>query len=131
MSDVCQLHKRLHYNLFANMMERENMTDEVHQQREEQTHNDDSLSRAERAELLELRKEKAERMREQQRVQAAQKQQAAAARARDEHIKYIQEKNRKIMEPDDDLRMPLGQKIVLICLAVLAAAILVIMRLSA
>ncbi len=113
------------------MMERENMTDEVHQQREEQTHNDDSLSRAERAELLELRKEKAERMREQQRVQAAQKQQAAAARARDEHIKYIQEKNRKIMEPDDDLRMPLGQKIVLICLAVLAAAILVIMRLSA
>ena len=91
------------------MMERENMTDEVHQQREEQTHDEDSLSRAERAELLELRKEKAERMREQQRVQAAQKQQAAAARARDEHIKYIQEKNRKIMEPDDDLRMPLGQ----------------------
>lgn len=113
------------------MTERENMTDEVNQQREEQTHNEDSLSRAERAELLELRKEKAERMREQQRAQAAQKQQAAAARARDEHIKYIQEMNRKIMEPDDDLRMPLGQKIVLICLAVLAAAILIIMRLSA
>lgn len=113
------------------MMERENMTDEVHQQREEQTHNDDSLSRAERAELLELRKEKAERMREQQQALAAQKQQAAFVRARDEHIKYIQEKNRKIMEPDDDLRMPLGQKIVLICLAVLAAAILIIMRLSA
>lgn len=107
------------------------MTDEVNQQRYKQTDDEDSLSRAERAELLELRKEKAERMREQQQALAAQKQQAAFVRARDEHIKYIKEKNRKIMEPDDDLRMPLGQKIVLICLAVLAAAILIIMRLSA
>ena len=131
MSDVCQLYKRLYRNLSVNMTERENMTDEVNQQKDKQTHNEDSLSRAERAELLELRKEKAERMRQQQRVQAAQKQQDAAARARDEHIKYIQEKNRKIMEPDDDLRMPLGQKIVLICLAVLAAVILIIMRFSA
>ena len=73
-------------------------------------HQNSSLSDAEKQELLALRAEKA----------------AAEARARE-----LKEKNAQVMMPDDDLHMPLGQKIVLLVLAVFVVAVVLIMRLSA
>ena len=72
---------------------------------------DNALTDDERAELERLRAEKADR------EHAAVRAEADAAREReaaDAHIEKIRERNRKIMEPDDDdLRMPLAQKLVL------------------
>lgn len=75
---------------------------------------DNALTDDERAELERLRAEKADREHaELERLRA----EADAAREReaaDAHIEKIRERNRKIMEPDDDdLRMPLAQKLVL------------------
>ena len=69
-----------------------------------------SLSDAEKQELLALRAEK------------------AAAEA---HARELKEKNAQVMMPDDDLHMPLGQKIVLLVLAVFVVVVVLIMRLSA
>ncbi len=88
------------------------------------------LSDDERAELEALRAEKAER--EQARAAAAERAElealkAEAARSREdaEHDRAIaeaRERGRRVMQPDeDDLAMPLGQKIVI--LAVIGAAI--------
>lgn len=88
------------------------------------------LSDEERAELETLRAEKSrEELRRAQRERAelarlkaergrALRDAQASARARE-----IRERNSKLMEPDDDLRMPLGQRAVLVVLTVLAAAI--------
>ena len=94
------------------------------------------LSDEERAELEQLRAEKAKRdaaaraqseraelerlKREQRRVD-----ERAAA---DERTRKIRERNAKLMEPDDDLRMPLGQKIVL--LAVLALVVIIVIAMN-
>ena len=65
---------------------------------------DNALTDDERAELERLRAEKADRER------AAEREREAA----DARVEKIRERNRKIMEPDDDdLRMPLAQKLVL------------------
>ena len=71
---------------------------------------------AERNELEELRHEKAERERELERARAAED------AATDAHIAEIRERNRKLMEPDDDLKMPIAQKIVLVVVAVVVIA---------
>ena len=63
------------------------------------------LSNDERAELEQLRAEKAQR----ERMDAE----------RDAAI----ERGRRLMEPDDDLSMPIGQKIVLLAVALMSAAI--------
>ena len=94
------------------------------------------LSDEERAELEQLRAEKAKRdaaaraqseraelerlKREQRRVD-----ERAAA---DERTRTIRERNAKLMEPDDDLRMPVGQKIVL--LAVLALVVIIVIAMN-
>lgn len=75
---------------------------------------DNALTDDERAELERLRAEKADRERaelERLRAEADAEREREAA---DAHIEKIRERNRKIMEPDDDdLRMPLAQKLVL------------------
>lgn len=79
---------------------------------------DNALTDDERAELERLRAEKADRERaaeraelERLRAEAAVEREREAADAR---VEKIRERNRKIMEPDDDdLRMPLAQKLVL------------------
>jgi len=107
------------------------------------------LSSEERAELEALRAEKAAR---EQREQAAreraelealraqreaaqapaanaapasqpQRQPQRASTAEDQRIREARERGAKLMEPDDDLRMPLGQKIVLGVLAVLVVIV--------
>lgn len=103
------------------------------------------LSDEERAELEALRAEKAERERQEQaareraelealraeRAQAQQPQAKSAARparrtedAEDRRIREQRERGAQLMEPDDDLHMPLGQKIVLAVLVVLVAIVI-------
>lgn len=98
------------------------------------------LSEQERAELEALRAEKAEReAREQaareraelealrsERARAQQTQRAATRPAptdEDRRIAEARERGAKLMEPDDDLRMPMGQKIVLAVIGLLVALI--------
>lgn len=50
------------------------------------------------------------------------------ARAKDAHIAEIRAKNAKLMEPDEDLRMPLAQKIVLLCLFALVVGIVLVIQ---
>lgn len=71
----------------------------------------------ERAELEALRKERKARE-----VAARRSEEEAALDARDAQIR---ERNRQLMEPDDDLRMPLAQKIVLAVLAFFVIAAVV------
>ena len=92
-------------------------------------------ARRERAELERLRAEKAHGQAEPRRraPAAGQPPQRAVRRrtvtpeeaAQIERDKELRERNAKIMEPDDDLNMPLAQKIVLI--GVLAAAVIAVL----
>ena len=90
---------------------------------------DNELTDEERAELEALRAEKAQReeaaaaARERAELEALRAERDAAAAAREERereaatdarIQEIRDRNAKIMEPGDDLSMPLGQKITLI-----------------
>ncbi|MCH4084361.1 MAG: hypothetical protein DUD33_02680 [Coriobacteriaceae bacterium] len=92
------------------------------------------LSDEERKELEELRAEKArsERERQARRDRAelehlkAERERAKAETERDRRVREMSEKNARLMEPDDDLNMPKGQKVVLICLAVLVVAIILV-----
>lgn len=83
------------------------------------------LTDEEREELRRLRAEKADRERAQR--DAAQKAElerlrAEKAAAEQEALDaQRRERAREIMEPDDDLKMPLGQKVVLLALAVVVA----------
>lgn len=88
------------------------------------------LTDDERRELEELRAEKAARAErekeareraelERLRSEKAQDEREAAREARDEAQR---ERGRKMMEPDEDLHMPLGQKIVIFAVAAIAAA---------
>lgn len=90
------------------------------------------LTDEERAELEQLRAEKAAREQaerdardaaeraelERLRAQRAQGEAERAAQARDAAAR---ERGRKLMEPDDDLKMPLGQKIVILAVVGVAA----------
>lgn len=53
-----------------------------------------------------------------------------ARNAHDLHMAEIRAKNAKLMEPDEDLRMPLAQKIVLLGLFVLVVGIILVMQLG-
>ncbi len=87
------------------------------------------LTDEERAELEQLRAEKAARQQaekdaaeraELERLRA-QRAEAQAAREADLRTAEALERGRKLMEPDDDLRMPLGQKIVILAIVGVAA----------
>ena len=96
------------------------------------------LSDDERRELEELRAEKARR----EEAQQAQRERAELKRLKaeqerthaevekDRKARELRERHAKLMEPDDDLRMPTGQKVVLLALAVLAVAIVLVMTLG-
>ena len=73
---------------------------------------------AERAELEQLRAERARAKAAEKAAQEADE----ASRARDERIAEQRERGRKLMEPDDDLKMPLGQKLVIAFVLVAAVA---------
>ena len=90
---------------------------------------DTGLTDEERAELEQLRAEKAARQQaekdaaeraelERLRAQRAADEAERAARTRDEQALA---RARALMEPDDDLRMPLGQKIVILAIVGVAA----------
>ena len=99
------------------------------------------LSDEERAELEALRAEKAAReeraraARERAELEALRAEQAQQARstavrpasdaAQDERIREQRERGARLMEPDDDLNMPKGQKIVLAVIALLVVIVLV------
>ena len=93
------------------------------------------LTEEERAELEQLRAEKAAR--EQAAAQQAEKAElerlraerakTEAARAEDARIAAERERGRKLMEPDDeDLKMPVGQKIVILAVVVVGLAMLLL-----
>lgn len=113
---------------------------------------DAPLTDAEREELEQLRAEKARREREE--LDELREEKAAASEARPpqgeptpaeqprertrrvrtvtpeeaaqiEHDREVRARNAKLMEPDDDLNMPIGQKIVLVGVIVAAAIALV------
>lgn len=77
----------------------------------------------ERAELEALRSESAQRSQPVKREAAAAAARAAEAEE-DRRIREQRERGAKLMEPDDDLRMPLGQKVVLGVIALLVVIIL-------
>lgn len=88
------------------------------------------LTAEERAELEQLRAEKRERERAlQAKRERAELEQLRSMRAAREHTSEVDDANqaraekRSIMEPDDDLSMPLGQKIVLVAVALIVLAI--------
>ena len=98
------------------------------------------LTDEERAELEALRAEKAAReereraAQERAELEALRAEQQAAQKpaprrvqqtptAEDRRIQEARERGAKLMEPDDDLRMPLGQKLVLAVIAVLVILI--------
>jgi hypothetical protein len=77
----------------------------------------------ERAELEALRSESAQQRQPAKREAAATAARAAAAEE-DRRIREQRERGAKLMEPDDDLRMPLGQKLVLGVMGLLVVIIL-------
>ena len=79
-----------------------------------------TLSEDERAELERLRQEK--KLREAQVQAAAERAELERLRAEEaEHIAEVRARGAKLMQPDeDDLRMPIGQKIVIISVVLLA-----------
>ena len=92
------------------------------------------LTEAERAELEQLRAEKRER----ERVAQARRERAELERLRSERAvrdrgsgaEEARAAKRSIMEPDEDLSMPLGQKIVLVAIAVIVLAIVAVFAFS-
>lgn len=94
--------------------------------------NDAPLSDEERAELEALRAERAEReAQEQARRERAELARLKAERERaqreselDARDRAIRERNAKLMEPDEDLNMPLGQKMVLAGIAILVLLVI-------
>lgn len=89
----------------------------------------DALSEDERAELEALRAEKAKRQASAERAELErlrqEEQQVAADAERDRQIDAARAQGRKLMEPDDDLKMPVGQKIVLGLLALIVIAFVI------
>lgn len=87
------------------------------------------LSEQERAELERLRAEKAERERaERDRAERAELERLRAERERAEYdarVAEVRERNRRAMEPDEDLNMPFAQKVVLAVLALIVVAAVV------
>ena len=87
------------------------------------------LSDEERAELEQLRAEKARR--DKARAEAAQRaeldelRREQRASAADERAAAQRERAREYMEPDEDLKMPLAQKLVLLFLAIVIAVFVV------
>ncbi len=79
------------------------------------------LSDAERAELELLRAEKRAR---EERAELAR---LRAEEREDVRVAMARERGRSLMEPGDDLSMPLGQKIVLVGLAVVVVAIVALL----
>ena len=95
------------------------------------------LTAAERAELEQLRAEKRERERAAQvRRERAELEQlrsmhgAHERKSDDGGAKETQKGKRSIMEPNDDLSMPLGQKIVLTAIALIVLAVIASIVLS-
>lgn len=99
---------------------------------------DKPLSDEERAELEELRAEKARRAQEAQARRdrreleelRAKKAQSQAEAQRDAQIRAARQRGTKLMEPDpedEDIRMPLGQKLVLLGIAVVAVIFIAMM----
>ena len=90
---------------------------------------DNSLTDEERAELERLRAEKAERQQaEKDAAERAELERLRRERARaqesseaDRRAAAARERGRALMEPDDDLKMPLGQKIVILAIVGIAA----------
>lgn len=86
---------------------------------------DAPLTDEERAELERLRAEKAAR--DQAARDAAQKAELESLRAEQAEAEQMardaerRERAREYMEPDDDLKMPIGQKLVLLALAIIVA----------
>ena len=97
----------------------------------------EALTAEERAELEELRREKAAREeaeaaareRAELNMLKAERERLAAEAETDRHIAQVREQGRQLMQPDEDdedIRMPLGQKIVLIAIFALAAALILV-----
>ncbi len=88
------------------------------------------LSNAERAELEELRAQKAAREERAEldrlRAEQAREQQARQRQAPSAQELAAKERARRFMEPGEDLSMPLGQRIVLIALAVIVIAVIAV-----
>lgn len=88
------------------------------------------LADDERAELERLRAERAERLAAEERAELDRLREEArlaeAKEAEERHIEELRERNRRIMEPDDDdLSMPLAQKLVLGLAVILLIAFVV------
>ena len=84
------------------------------------------LAERERAELEALRAEKAQpAAREVRPTPSADRPAQRGESEDDRRIREARERGAKLMEPDDDLRMPMGQKIVLAVLALLVGIIVV------
>ncbi len=77
----------------------------------------------ERAELEALRAERETAARQEAAAQQSAARAQRASAEEDRRIREARERGAKLMEPDDDLRMPLGQKITL---AVLALGVLIV-----
>ncbi len=96
------------------------------------------LTDEEREELEALRREKAQReeasraAQERAELERLKREREKAQRdaEEDRRIREVRERNAKIMEPDDDLKMPLGQKIVLVGIIAVAVAIILVMNLG-
>ncbi len=99
---------------------------------------DKPLSEDERAELEQLRAEKARQAeeararRERQELQQlrAQKARSQAEAQKDADIRAARQRGAKLMEPDpedDDIKMPTGQKLVLLGIAVVAVVFVLMM----
>lgn len=91
------------------------------------------LTAAERAELEQLRAEKRElelaAQAKRERAELEQLRSMHAAHSRETHLDdahEVRSEKRSIMEPDEDLSMPLGQKIVLAAIALIVLAIVVV-----
>ncbi|OFK24116.1 MULTISPECIES: hypothetical protein [Olsenella] len=92
------------------------------------------LSDEERAELQRLRAERARRLdaerARKERLELQQLKEERAEAAKDERIRELRRRNARLMEPDDELNMPLGQKVVLGAILIVALALLLMMLLN-